>query len=314
VPEIVVILPTYNGARHVEASVRSVLAQQGCDFELVVCDDGSSDDTPQRVRDLADARTQLMSNERNRGLFPTLNRLIRGTEAPLIRLWSQDDIMLPGCLARDVAYGRAHPDVAMWWCAVSLIDDAGAHVAHHQQDDTPEVIGPELAARMMYYHGSVPGNIANVALRRSALERSGLFHEDLAVSGDFEMWVRLSEHDDIGRIATPGVQLRRHAGQFSRHPASALKFMRENEDIYARLIARLSPTERQRALRHRATVLDPMVVHHAARCLAQGQVRVARQSLATLGSWTAIASASFYWSRSLPPRLLRRIGVGEEQP
>src|ERR1019366_7115172 len=167
IPRVTVALPTYNGADHLRESIESVLAQELDDFQLLVCDDGSSDDTWSIAQKHAGRRCIVMRNDRNQGLFPTLNRLMGEARSEWVHLWSQDDRMLPGCLEKTIRFATKHPDVAMIYCRMHFIDDSGCRLADRKLDDpTPEVVEPLLAAQIMFYFGSISGNIANVSLRK----------------------------------------------------------------------------------------------------------------------------------------------------
>lgn len=86
-PVITVVLPTFNGEAYVRESVESVLSQDTDDFQLIVCDDASTEDTWSIVESYRGPRCRLLRNEKNRGLFPTLNRLIREARSPWVHLF-----------------------------------------------------------------------------------------------------------------------------------------------------------------------------------------------------------------------------------
>src|SRR5262249_51144628 len=115
-PTISIVLPLYNGERHVAEAIQSVLSQTFGDFELLVCDDGSSDATASIAATFDDPRIRRMANARNLGLFPTLNRLVAEARGRYVRFWSQDDRMKPDCLAVEMAFWRAHPNLGLTYC------------------------------------------------------------------------------------------------------------------------------------------------------------------------------------------------------
>lgn len=295
-PSISVILPTYNGARHVRESIESVLAQDLGDFRLVVCDDGSTDDTWTIVNKYAGPRCTILKNSANRGLFPTLNRLMGEVQTDWVHLWSQDDRMLPDCLRRTVEFARTYPDVGMIYSRMHFIDENGRRLPERKLDDpTPPVVEPLLAAQIMFYFGSIAGNIANVTIRKSAFDALGNFREDLKVSGDLEYWTRLSKHYNIGHQKENLIELRDHADQFSRRPGSAALFIRENREIHDQLFARLPETERRSALRFRRSVIQVNNFHFAMKSLARGQWSTSLEVLRMLRTETALLPLAFRW-------------------
>src|SRR5262249_19641802 len=161
--------------------------------------------TGEATASFCDPRIRRFANCRNQGLFPTLNLASAQCRADLIRLWAQDDRMLPHCLEREVAFSERHPEIGMSYCQRYLIDGSGSRVSGPAEDGTPEVVEPWLANQLSFYWGSMPGNISTVMLRRSARDRVGPFAA-LRVSGDFDMWARIMEHYPIGFIREPLIE------------------------------------------------------------------------------------------------------------
>lgn len=314
-PAITVVLPTFNGAVYVGESVESVLSQDGVDFELIVCDDGSSDETWEILQQYAGPRCRLLRNETNIGLFPTLNRLMAEARGDWVHLWSQDDRMLPGCLLRTTEFARSHPEVAMIYSRMRFIDDRGQVVSHGKDDSTPEVVSPLLAARIMYYYGSIAGNIANVSLRRDVATELGGFREDMKVSGDYELWVRLSEAHSIGFQSEPLIELRVHGEQFSKQPLSGAQFIKENREIKNRLLSRLDPTDVANARKYRRWVGQVNDFHHAVRCAARGDFKTAREVVHFLRAEAAVTPMALRWLVTANARFLPRpqFSVAEER-
>ena len=244
VPNISVVLPVYNGSRYLRTSIESVLDQTYSDFELIVWDDGSTDESVAIAKSYSDPRIQVFVSERNKGLFTTLNLAIQKSKGAYIRLWSQDDIMKPECLEREQVFLERNTQVVMVYCMCDKIGEEPETARPEELSSHPVIIEPQVATQIMFHHGSITGNIANVTLRKTALMELGLFREDLLVSGDFEMWVRLAGSYPIGFLAEPLMFLRIHKEQFSRQRGLFPTFMREDEPIFKTLIARL-PAELQ---------------------------------------------------------------------
>jgi len=208
---ISIVLPVYNGERYLRASIDSVLTQSLQDFEFIIWDDASTDSSREIISSYSDPRIRVFENNSNLGLFKTLNLIITNSSGPLIKLWSQDDVMKEDCLSKLTSFLSTQNMAAMAYCAYDLFDRDGKVYKPAPPDQTPETIDPRLAAQIMFYNGSLTGNIANVILRRSALDEVGLFREDMMVSGDFEMWVdwKIKDKGDSGIYlrGTPQVQI-----------------------------------------------------------------------------------------------------------
>jgi glycosyltransferase involved in cell wall biosynthesis len=239
---ISVILPVYNGLPFLQQSVQSVLDQSFEDFEFLILDDCSTDPACwEYLSGLQDPRIQLSRNQTNKGLFPNLNVLVKTSGAPLIKLWSQDDIMLPNCLGETVAFHRRYPDIGFSYSAREIIDEKGGVTQSAKTDVTPELVDTELHSRISFFTGSIAGNIANVTLVRKAVEEVGPFREDMRISGDFDMWVRLAQYYPVGFLKLPLIQLRDHAGQLSRQEQYYIFHLKEDLQVYDYLLSYTPP-------------------------------------------------------------------------
>jgi glycosyltransferase involved in cell wall biosynthesis len=274
-PDVSLVLPVYNGRKYLRKSIESILDQTHRNFEFIIWDDESKDDSRAIIAEYEDARIRVFANPRNRGLFPTLNLAMSEAVAPLIRLWSQDDIMKSDCLHEELSFVNSHPDVGMSYCLCDIIDDDGNVIGPAMDYPTPDVISPSLAAQIMLYHGSITGNIANVMLKKSVMEKVGGFREDMRIAGDFEMWVRISEQFPLGFLRLPLVYLRSHAGQFSRQSASYVTCMTEEQTIYAALLERQPNATLEYARKYDRRQRYLQYVHFMVRHFVTGQFKTA---------------------------------------
>jgi glycosyltransferase involved in cell wall biosynthesis len=215
IPRVTVSLPTYNGAAHVEAAIESILSQTLDDFELLVMDDCSDDDTPAIVARFQDARIRFERNPVRFGLVRNWNRCLDAASGTYVTIFHQDDVMAPDNLARKVAVLDEHPTVAFvhsnlrqigpdgsvlseWWYAPPAPGDAGVHG------------GRDFLERLFWGDNLVccPG----VVLRREMVSQHGLFDTQLPFTADWEMWMRLCIFHDVAYIPDPLFSYRRHPG------------------------------------------------------------------------------------------------------
>ena len=224
------MLAVYNGARHLEASVRSILDQSFRDFELIVVDDGSIDGTVEILLTLAraDKRVVVMRQE-NHGLAMSLNRGIALARGAYIARQDADDISLPGRFEQQVAYLDSHPSVAALGTGADVIDESGAIVgALTVARGAQAVKRGLLTLRSTPVHGSI-------MLRKNALETTGGYREAFLVGQDYDLWLRLSSRFEIDnlsdvlyqwRLDRDGVYATRRATQL-KYAGIALAFTRE---------------------------------------------------------------------------------------
>jgi glycosyltransferase involved in cell wall biosynthesis len=243
---ISIILPVYNGLQYLEASVTSVLRQSYPNFELLILDDFSDDGSLEYLQALKDDRIQLFKNTTNNGLFFNLNFLIKRSDSPLIKLWSQDDIMYRNCIEQIIVFHKNHPQIGFSYSGRDIIGETGEIIHLDIVDTTPEIIPVELHTRIAFFTGSIAGNISNVTLSRKALETTGLFNESMKISGDFDMWVRIAENYPIGFIKDHLIKLRDHTSQLSRQKKYYINHLKEDLQVYKYLMSYINKHERKK--------------------------------------------------------------------
>jgi glycosyltransferase involved in cell wall biosynthesis len=281
--KVSVLLPVFNGERYLAECICSVLEQELEEFELLVSDDGSTDQSRRVIQSFSDPRIRSIYRQHNHGLFANLNFLIRAARYPLVRILGQDDILTSDCLAREVDFFTEHPSVGMTYCKYIEIDEEGVEIARTRLRDLPEIVEPRLSLQQFYYYGCMPGNISTVCIRRECFQEAGLFDESFRAAGDHEMWVRICRQRDLGIVHRYLVRLRSHRRQLSRSSGLGAHFISEGRRIRQMLLP-LLPAEIQHAasrfsmLRH--NVLD---THLVVRRLMAGRFRETADMVSVMG-------------------------------
>ena len=184
-----IVLPTYNRAYCLRRAIDSVLNQTFRDFELIVIDDGSTDETKELIESYDDPRIVFLHNLENRGASACLNDGIRVARAPLIAIQDSDDEWLPKKLEKQVATMRAAPeDVGVVYCDRWRIEGAAkvwSRAPHFTPDDG------------LIYGAALSGSVYNIAnqcllIRRYCFENVGYFDENIRRHLDLELLIRIS--------------------------------------------------------------------------------------------------------------------------
>ncbi len=203
-PLVSVIMPTYNSGRYVSAAVDSILRQSFGDFELLILDDCSTDDTRAIVRGYADARITVFENSSNVGVSASLGRLTRAASGRYIARMDADDISLPGRLEQQLAYMDAHEEVGVCgtWCK---------GFGSRETDFTPPTADAELRLEM-FFDNPIPH--PTVMMRTAILRENGLSY-DPAFTGaeDYDLWARLSDRCKFAVLPVRLLEYRFHAHQ-----------------------------------------------------------------------------------------------------
>ena len=207
-PLVSIVVPTYNRAGFVETAIMSVLEQDYSALELIVVDDGSSDETPavlERIAEHADPQRFRWLRHENAGQAESINRGFEQAGGELLGYLSSDDYLLPGAIARLVAAAEQHPDAAVAYSSFYVIDEAD------QRTDTVVCLQHTFVDSLRWSL-CIPGVAA--LMRRSCYERIGGWDPSLRYAPDFDWWLKAGDVEFV-LVPEPGGAWRAHGGSIT---------------------------------------------------------------------------------------------------
>lgn len=180
-----VLMSVYNGQKYLREAIDSILVQTFTNFEFLIIDDCSTDDTPQIINSYRDRRIRYIRNESNLGLAAALNRGLDSARGEYIARMDADDVSLPDRLARQVDFMDNHPETGVCGSWVKTTGELRGRIWRYPVDPDSIVCGllfePPLA------HPSV-------MMRRQLFRQNGLYYDPLFKRAqDYDLWVRASE-------------------------------------------------------------------------------------------------------------------------
>ncbi|MCC7201184.1 MAG: glycosyltransferase [Nitrospirae bacterium] len=206
-PKVSVIIPAYNRAGYIIQTLQSVFAQTFTDYEVIVIDDGSTDDTEDALKPYSGRITYI--RKANGGQGSARNVGIRMAKGEYIAFLDSDDLWLPEKLKTQVTFMDNHPEYGLTFSGCEFIDDAG------------KVIG-EWSSPLDFSFDSIllRGNyimIPTVMVRRDVFDQAGLFNEarELISVEDYDMWLRIGLTYKIGYVDPVMARYRFHSGNIS---------------------------------------------------------------------------------------------------
>ncbi len=242
-PTISVIIVTYNYAQYIATTIESVLDQTLRPDEILVVDDGSTDNTDEVVAGYINRGVRYLYKA-NGGISSARNVGIQETTGTLIAFLDSDDYWLPDKLARQVDYLRRHPDVAM----VTGSEWQASDPAHLASGEAWRLDRKPAGAVQGYHRMLVEnwiGNASLVLVRREVFSRAGLFDEGVGLGQDWDLWIRIARVTRIGVIKAPLIVYRRHEGSVSS--GQVWRRMESNRRTHSRYISGVrSPIARVR--------------------------------------------------------------------
>jgi glycosyltransferase involved in cell wall biosynthesis len=229
-PLVSVIIPVFNGSNYLPRAIRSVLDQTYQNIEIIVVDDGSTDQTWEIISNI---NTNVIGiHKENGGVASALNTGIDASHGKYIAWLSHDDEFLSDKISKQVEYLQTHPSFVLCYTDFEIIDANNRHIAYHQTPDKPVNSYTYHFLYDMYINGST------VLITREGLRSAGPFNVSLRHTQDLEMWIRLSAFGEFGRIAEPLVKFRSHPQQGSFNYEFQLT---EEQDIFTKIFNQTNP-------------------------------------------------------------------------
>jgi glycosyltransferase involved in cell wall biosynthesis len=223
VPDISVIIPAYNQAHYLLEAIESLIQQTYPDFEAVIVNDGSTDETESVLAGIQDRRFRIITQP-NAGLSAARNTGIKHSSAPFVSLLDADDFFLPEKLALLGLYLKDHPEIGMV-SGGTLFVDQNSQTFREVVKSPAEIQLPGLLM-------GNPFNPSSVMMRRYWFERVGFFDEKLRACEDWDLWLRMASAGcQFGWVEQPVAAYRFHRGQMTRDSSrmrSAILAVHEN--------------------------------------------------------------------------------------
>lgn len=239
VPRVSVIIPTFNRAGYIEEAVRSVLSQAYRKLEVIVVDDGSTDDTERIIEAISDSRLHYVRQLKS-GRSKARNRALSIARGDYIAFLDSDDLYLPGKIELQVAYLDTHPAVKMIYTSAYCIDAAGEMLEHKYEAAVSGMIYEKIA-----FFVPVTITLPTVMVRKEIFSHVGGFDENMDRFEDTDMWRRISRSCRIDAMPEFTCKLRTHADNslLKQDPlqiASALeyyssKILKEDQEVGLRI-------------------------------------------------------------------------------
>lgn len=213
-PKVSVCVPNYNYGRFLEKAVESALNQTWEDFEIVVVDDASSDDSLSRLEAFHDERLRVYRNQRNLGRAANINKAFSLARGDYIAILPSDGLLLQESLERRVACLDNDPTVCLAYCGVRFIDEAGQLIGEHLPYPYPYVrSGTEEFCDLIGGNYIFP---VSALMRRSQVEQVGGLNESVSPAHrDWHLFLRLAMAGHFAYLPEALVVERKHPGNFT---------------------------------------------------------------------------------------------------
>jgi GT2 family glycosyltransferase len=198
--KVTIVLPTYNGVKYLRQSIESCLSQTFETIELIIVDDGSSDDVQGIVTEFDDRRLKYLRHDRNRGLSAALNTGFTSSTGEYLTWTSDDNYFADDAIERMVAFLQTYPEVDFVYASsVAIVEDA--------RPDVPDVLRPRPPQILPSSNGVGPCFL----YKRRVYEIVGDYDTGCFLAEDYDYWMRVARTFRMQRLLRPLYYYRFHA-------------------------------------------------------------------------------------------------------
>jgi hypothetical protein len=228
-------MSVHNGERWLRPAIDSVLAQTWRDFEFLILDDASTDDSVAQIEAVNDPRIRLIRLPENIGLTASLNRGLREARGEIIARQDSDDLSSPERLEKQIAFLDQHPEVAVVGTQARLIDAEG-----RSRGDRDLPVAPASVRYLSLLDNPVLHTAATFR-NRIIRDELGGYDESFPCCQDYDLWTRVMARHDVCNLPEKLVQVREHSTSISATRKAEARAMVER--VVRRLVPGLSDGE-----------------------------------------------------------------------
>jgi glycosyltransferase involved in cell wall biosynthesis len=269
--KVSIFIPAYNAERFIAQTIESVLAQTYPEYELIIINDNSTDNTAQVLQQYQHhPKVKIFRNQHNKGVSPTSNIGIKLAQGDLIIKLDADDFYEPEYLATVVEFFEAHQDVGLVFSGVNLLHSDG------RREPEMKFLNSGVWSREEFLPTLLELCILRaptICVRRCCYEKLGGFIEEMSAHADWEMWVRIAANYRVGYIARLLANYRLSYG--SNHTVQSMLDGRSIYDmrLWLSLLAanKLSYNLTEKELTHLRWGMYRLAMHFAALASYYGQ-------------------------------------------
>lgn len=219
-PLVSIVVPAYNAERFLADALASVCAQSHTAIEVIVCDDASTDATPEIARNTGDGRVRYLRNDKTLGGYGAMNRGVRESRGEYVAIYHADDLYDARIVERELAFLLEHSDAGAVFCLDRFIDESGREYDRLRLPTAlshVELFDAGLLAENLLRYKNTFLRTPSGMFRRVAFDAVGGFDQErFGIAADLDMWARLSIEWRIGLVHEYLMGYRHYTAQWSK--------------------------------------------------------------------------------------------------
>jgi glycosyltransferase involved in cell wall biosynthesis len=207
-PLVSIVLPVYNGGDHLKEAIESILGQTYSNFEFIILNDGSTDDSEKVILSYRDKRIRY-AKHKNCGLAGTLNRGLEMSAGKYIARQDQDDISYKDRISKQVEFLEKNESILLLGTHARIFFDDSKKYKVHDHSTRPSLLKFDLMFDNPFVHSTV-------MFRRKDIETIGFYNTDRSYYEDYELWSRFSAKGNVANLNEVLLDYRHHAQGLSK--------------------------------------------------------------------------------------------------
>jgi glycosyltransferase involved in cell wall biosynthesis len=245
-PKISVLMSVYNGEKYLRQAINSILSQTFKNFEFIIVNDGSSDDTYKIASSYSDERIIIISNKKNLGLTKSLNIGLNITKGDYVARMDADDVSFPGRFEIQADFLDRNPDFGLVGSWVEYIGLKGKELGIKKNPTDYSVILKKILRYNTFVHSSL-------MIRRSVLEKVEGYNEQFKFAQDYDLILKIAKLTKVTNL--PKVLL-----SYRINPQEGISFKQQKKQEWSAILARIEALKsRQYPLLYWFFLLKPIV-------------------------------------------------------
>lgn len=188
-PEVSVIISTYNGGKYISRAIESIISQTFSDWELIILNDGSKDNTKEIVKNYADKDSRIIyiENEKNLGIYKSANKGLKLAKGEYIARIDDDDEWIDKYkLEKQVEFLDKNKDYILVGTRAVCVDEEGNCIRKYKSPVTDKAIRKDILARNPFFHSSV-------LFKKDVVLKLGGYSEKNKITEDYDLWLRIGQ-------------------------------------------------------------------------------------------------------------------------
>jgi glycosyltransferase involved in cell wall biosynthesis len=211
-PLVSILMPVYNCAEYIEAAIQSCLSQTYENFEIIIIDDGSTDETSSIIHSFSGQDNFMALRQTNAGRGAACNKGIKTAKGSLISFCDADDLLHDKKLELQANVMIKYPEIGLLHTARTAINNTGEDISHpHARDNRIEIY---KATQNLFHRNYICG--PTVMIRSECFDEAGYFDESLEQNEDHDLYLRMSLAYKFGYLNQETYKYRKHDGQITQ--------------------------------------------------------------------------------------------------